>query len=82
MGFFINNNKTLDEFHFTSLNGYIEIIMKIISTIMPRLDLFTKSSWLKESVSIQEFQIIITQFIIYAPLLLLMSLYDFHKKKF
>tara|TARA_B110000459_G_C16207108_1_gene314813 strand:- start:180 stop:455 length:276 start_codon:yes stop_codon:yes gene_type:complete len=82
MGFFINNNKPLDEFYFTSINGYMEIIMKIISTIMPRLDLFTKSSWITKTASIQEIKIIIIQFIIYGSLLLLMSFYDFNKKKF
>ena len=83
MGFFATNrNNSITDFSFSSFENIGNLLMKIISTLFPRIDLFTQSSWLMETPSLMEFKTIIIQFIIYFFLMLFMALYDFEKNNF
>lgn len=54
-----------------------------ISTIVPRLDFFTKSEWLVAGVANnQDWIIFVIQAVIFIPLLLLAALIDFRRKQF
>lgn len=58
-------------------------VLKAISVIMPRLDLFAKSEWLVYGVAkFQDAWLITLQLGIWVPLLLLATLLDFRKKQF
>lgn len=62
---------------------FSQIIIKIISLIFPRLDLFAQSSWLNYGIAdLQILNIIALQSLIYIALLLFMSFYDFKQKQF
>lgn len=58
-------------------------VLKIISVIFPRIDLFSQSEWLIYGINnIEQIQIISLQAIIYTLLLSLMAFYDFKRKQF
>jgi ABC-type transport system involved in multi-copper enzyme maturation permease subunit len=60
-----------------------QIVIKAISLIFPRLDLFAQSSWLNYGIAdLQILNIIGLQSLIYIALLLFMSFYDFKQKQF
>ena len=65
-----------------SFEGIGGLLMKLISTIFPRIDLFTQSSWIAQTPSFHDVQTILVQFIIYFPLMLIMALIDFEKNNF
>jgi len=59
------------------------LILKILSAIFPRLDLFGQSSWLNYGVSdFSNLKIILLQSLIYIPLMIFMAFHDFKKKQF
>lgn len=84
MGFFVysiaipkNINQVSD------WGGFSDGLLKIISSVFPRLDLFGKSEWLIYGISnMQEIYIIIIQSLIYIPLMLFIAFYDFRRKQF
>ena len=85
MGFFVysislpKNTKDI-AFDFTSIS---ENLLKIISSIFPRLDLFGKTEWLIYGIQKKsDIYIIIIQSIIYLLLMLYIAFYDFNKKEF
>ena len=83
MGFFASNRSdSITDFSITSFEGIGGLLMKTISTIFPRIDLFTQSVWLSKTPTFAEIQTIILQFIIYFSLILFMALYDFEKSDF
>lgn len=58
-------------------------ILQFISTIVPRLDFFTKSQWLIYSIdSSRDWQLFVAQALIFVPLLLLAAIADFRRKQF
>ena len=58
-------------------------IFKLVSTVMPRLDLFGQSSWLVYGASGNLLDWAATlQTLIYVPLLLAMAIHDFERKQF
>ncbi len=58
-------------------------VLKIISVIFPRIDLFSQSEWLIYGINnIEQIHIISLQAIIYTLLLSLMAFYDFKRKQF
>jgi len=64
-------------------NHLLSFILKILSAVFPRLDLFAQSSWL--SYGIKDFEglkIIAIQSLIYIPLMIFMSFHDFKRKQF
>lgn len=59
------------------------IVLKFLSAVFPRLDLFGQSEWLNYGVSnFDNLQIIFIQSLIYIPLMIFMSFHDFKKKQF
>lgn len=84
MGFFVY---TIDipksAAHLVSFSGFIEGVLKFVSIIFPRLDLFTKSDWLLYGVQNSgDITIILTQACIYIPFMLLIAFFDFKRKQF
>jgi hypothetical protein len=66
-----------------SISGSIEYLLKIISSLLPRLDQFAQSKWLIYGIdNYNIIGLISIQTIIYTGLILLMSLIDFNKKQF
>ena len=68
---------------FSSTNQVLHIVLKAMSVIFPRLDLYSKSDWLVYGVSnFTDIYIIIGQFVVYTPLMIFMAFYDFNRKQF
>ena len=58
-------------------------VLKILSVIFPRLDLFGQSSWLNYGITdYSNLKIILFQSLIYIPLMIFMAFHDFKKKQF
>ncbi len=58
-------------------------ILKFLSAIFPRLDLFGQSEWLTYGISdFWNLQVILVQSLIYIPLMIFMAFHDFKKKQF
>ena len=67
----------------TKLIGICKFLLQMLSAIFPRLDLFAQTKWLVYGVQDYSFvKIVIYQFLIYLPLLIVMSFHDFRKKQF
>jgi hypothetical protein len=76
MGFFVYSISISPEFSLKS-------ILKFLSSIFPRLDLFGKSEWLVyNAINLQDIYIVLLQSLIYIPLMLFISFHDFNKKQF
>ncbi len=59
------------------------IVLKMLSAIFPRLDLFGQSAWLNYGITdFSDLKIILIQSLIYIPLMIFMSFHDFKKKQF
>lgn len=66
-----------------SLQSLPENILKLLSVIFPRLDLFTQSIWLSDgSYNSPEILLIATQTVIFLVLIIFMSFQDISKKEF
>jgi ABC-type transport system involved in multi-copper enzyme maturation permease subunit len=65
---------------------YYNVIMKkllsIIASILPRLDMFGKSSWLIYGPDLKEIFIYQMQSLIYIPFILFIAIFDINKKQF
>ncbi len=62
---------------------FMPSLLKFISVLFPRLDLFAQSSWLNYGVSdFSNLKIILWQSLIYIPLMIFMAFHDFKKKQF
>jgi len=90
MGFYVLS-RMMEFFVLTAQGGLVQgkeyaffnYALKIISTMVPRLDLFTKSEWLVYGfTSSQEWIVFIAQAAIFVPLLLLATVADFRRKQF
>ncbi len=90
MGFYVLS-RMMAFFVFTSNSGMfneakfivLRWVLKAISTLLPRLDLFGKSEWLVYGfASAQEWQLYIAQALIFIPLLLAATMIDFRRKQF
>lgn len=58
-------------------------VLKAIYTVVPRLDLFSKSEWLIYGFnSAADWQLFVAQAVIFVPLLLLAAIADFRRKQF
>lgn len=84
MGFFTaaldNPNSLMGE---GTWGRFLEYIMKIISTIIPRLDMFAKSEWLIYGVNGQnDLWIFQAQSAVYILLILAVAVFDFKRKQF
>lgn len=84
MGFFVysislpNNVESLKNWE-----NIAQTLLKFISSIFPRLDLFGKSEWLVYGVSnYNDVYVVLVQSLIYIPLMLFVAFYDFGRKQF
>ncbi len=83
MAFFIVTSQA----GFTLGNAYIKLaltyILKVVSVIVPRLDLFGKTEWMVYGVTHpHELTLVVVQSLIFIPLLLTATAIDFSKKEF
>ena len=83
MGFFINvslisGDSKIYNF-FLTLSQYLS---KIISSLIPRLDLFGQTKWLIYGPDRSLFRIVLIQSTIYTLIMFMMAFYDFKKKQF
>ncbi len=59
------------------------LVLKLLSVVFPRLDLFGQSEWLNYGVTdFSNLKIILFQSLIYIPLMIFMAFHDFKKKQF
>jgi ABC-type transport system involved in multi-copper enzyme maturation permease subunit len=64
-------------------SNILSMILKFLSVLFPRLDLFAQSKWLNYGIDNFDFlKIILIQSSIYIPLLIFMAFHDFKKKQF
>lgn len=90
MGFYVLS-RMMEFFVMTAQSGVahgkgymvLEYILSAIATVVPRLDLFTKSEWLVYGFDAsRDWYVFVVQTVIYVPLLLLAAIADFRKKQF
>jgi len=84
MGFFV---ATMNEPASLMVSGQVsrimEWVLKIISTIVPRLDLYAKSTWLIYGVKNQpDLWVFQAQSVVYITLLVSVAVFDFRRKQF
>jgi ABC-type transport system involved in multi-copper enzyme maturation permease subunit len=84
MGFFVLTIKLPDSAaDINSFTRVMHALLKILSFVFPRLDLFAKSDWLIYGLSDYSSVIVVTaQSLIYIPLMISMAFYDFKRKQF
>lgn len=64
-------------------NNILAVVLKFLSAVFPRLDLFSQSSWLSYGINdYSGLKIIAIQCLIYIPLMIFMSFHDFKRKQF
>ena len=83
MGFF------LDAFLVTPASQVInflitasQFILNVISSLIPRLDIFSQTKWIVYGADFAVFKIILLQSLIYIPIIFFMAFYDFKNKQF
>jgi hypothetical protein len=84
MGFFVLTIQIPRELSdFASLDRVLKAVLKTISIVFPRLDLYGKSDWLVYgAINSSDLYIILGQSAIYIPLMIFMAFYDFNRKQF
>lgn len=84
MGFFVYSINLPDNMEVVkNWQALSEVILKFISSIFPRLDLFGKTEWLVYGVNnYNDIYIVLLQSLIYIPFMLCIAFYDFGKKQF
>jgi len=85
MGFFVYSISIPKDIsvELKSLTNFSEMLLKMISSIFPRLDLFGKTQWLVYGIkNMQDVYIILIQSFVYISLMLFIAFYDFRKKQF
>ena len=84
MGFFVLTIKLPESFRdLSTSDGVMKSSLKVLSVVFPRLDLFANSEWLVYGiVDFSNIKLIIIQSLIYIPLMIFMSFYDFNNKQF
>ncbi len=83
MAFFVATSESHVLFKSHSLNEFLRFIIDSVSTVMPRLDLFTQSEWLVHGLARpQDFHYAIIQTAIFTALLIIAATLDFKRKEF
>lgn len=83
MGFAVSTIIIPSNLNNINFNVAIEISLKLLSSLLPRLDQFGQSKWLiYGNIDTNMFALIGGQSVIYISLILLMSVIDFNKKQF
>lgn len=84
MGFFVLTIKIPEKISdINTAKQFLQAVLKVLSTIFPRLDLFAKSDWLIYGIdNFANINLILLQSAIYIPLMIFMAFYDFNRKQF
>lgn len=83
MGFFVMATQTTSLFGKTEVTIGARWIMEAISTLIPRLDFYAKSSWLIYGAkSYDDLNLFVLQSAVFIPLLIAASVIDFKRKQF
>jgi ABC-type transport system involved in multi-copper enzyme maturation permease subunit len=83
MGFAISSIIIPAKLNNVSMNQALEITLKALSSLLPRLDQFAQSKWLiYGEASFQNISFFIIQTVIYISLLIFISIFDFNRKEF
>lgn len=83
MAFFVATIEARPVFEESWLNMASSYLMKGLSMIMPRLDLFTQSDWLVYGlIRLNELEYVLVQAVIYIPLLFAAAIIDFKRREF
>lgn len=83
MGFFVVTVKSGMLFHTAEINIGAGWLLTAVSTVVPRLDFFAKSSWLVYGAkSYDDLYLFLMQSAAFIPLLLIASVIDFKRKQF
>ena len=83
MGFAVSTIIIPAKLNNINFNVAIEMSLKALSSLLPRLDQFAQSKWLiYGNMDASIFTLITSQSVIYISLILLMSVIDFNKKQF
>ena len=83
MGFAVSTIIIPAKLNHVNFNVAIEMSLKALSSLLPRLDQFAQSKWLiYGNMDASIFTLITSQSVIYISLILLMSVIDFNKKQF
>lgn len=84
MGFFVLTVKLPESTaDFATTNRVLHVVLKSLSVVFPRLDLYSKSDWLIYGMSnFSDFYVVLGQSLIYVPLMICMAFYDFNRKQF
>jgi hypothetical protein len=83
MGFFVATTKSGMLFTTEDVNIGAQGLMNAISTIVPRLDFYAKSSWLIYGAkSYEDLTLFLIQSAVFIPLLVMASILDFKRKQF
>lgn len=83
MGAFVLAINIPNDVDLINKSNFLKVVLKTLSAIFPRLDLFAQSKWLNYGFNNPLLlQIILVQSLIYISLMLFMSFHDFKKKQF
>lgn len=83
MGFFVLTIKIPEQISdVATYDRFLKAVLKVISIVFPRLDLYGKSEWLIYGISNYSDIFILGQSLIYIPLMIFMAFYDFNRKQF
>lgn len=83
MGFFVATTKSGLLFNVEQVNMGARGVIEGISTIVPRLDFYAKSSWLIYGVkSYEDLTLFLVQSAVFIPLLIMAAVLDFKRKQF
>lgn len=83
MGFFVITTKSGMLFHQAEINIGATWVLNAVSTVVPRLDFFAKSSWLVYGAkSYDDLTLFLMQAGAFIPLLIVASVIDFKRKQF
>lgn len=83
MGFFLATTKTGSLFEAAWVNEAMRFTIRAISALIPRMDFFSKSSWLIYGApSLEALWLCVVQASVFIPLLLAATIIDFKRKQF
>ena len=83
MGFFVATSESGVLFENQEVNTVLRYTIDVISTIIPRLDFFTKSEWLVYGITrMADVQLFVLQAAVFIPLLITAAIIDFRRRQF
>ncbi|MBR2141183.1 MAG: hypothetical protein IJ853_02405 [Rickettsiales bacterium] len=83
MGFFINMHLVRSgSVIYNIISTSSHFLSQIVSSIIPRLDLFSQTKWIIYGADFSIFKVVFAQSIIYIAIMFMMAFYDFKNKQF